>query len=157
MTLIIILTVIGIVAILLELVVPGGVLGVIGGIALVVACVKTFTAFGATAGIIFSFAVLIVTIVAFVLWMKYFHKLPLARNLILHDAVGGEDGHGDKSVGADQDMIGKRGVTETDLVPSGRARIDGVRHDVMAQSGSIEKGTEIEVISLNPIPVVRAV
>lgn len=156
MTTIAILTVIGIVAILLELVVPGGVLGVLGAIALVIACVKTFTAFGATAGLVFTIGVLIVTFISFALWMKYFHKLPFAKNLILNDTVGGEDGSGDISVAVDPAMIGKRGVTETDLLPSGRARIDGVRHDVMAESGAIEKGTEVEVVALNPIPVVRA-
>jgi len=157
MTLIAILTIIGIVAILLELVVPGGVLGVLGGIALLVACLKTFTLYGATAGMIFSVILLIVTFAAFALWMKYFHKLPFAKNLILNDAVGGTDGSGEKSVHADQALIGKRGTTETDLQPSGRARIDGIRHDVMAESGAIEKGTEVEVVTLNPIPVVRAV
>lgn len=157
MTLIAILTIIGIVAILLELVVPGGVLGVMGGIALVIACVKTFALFGATAGLIFSVILLIVTFVVFALWMKYFHKLPFAKNLILNDAVGGVDGSGEKSLLTDPSMIGKRGITETDLQPSGRARIDGVRHDVMAESGAIAKGSEIEVIALNPFPVVRVV
>ena len=106
---------------------------------------------------IFTICVLILTVVAFSLWMKYFHKLPLAKEFILDDAVGGTDGSGDKSVDSHTELIGRRGVTETDLQPSGRARIDGERHDVVAQTGSIEKGTEIEVVSLNPIPVVRKV
>ena len=157
MTVIIVLTIVGIVAILLELLLPGGVLGVLGGIALVVASVQVFSDYGATAGTIFSFSAAVVTLVAFLLWMKYFHKLPFGKSFILHDAVGGEDGSGDKSVGTDPALVGKRGITVTDLQPSGRARIDGERHDVVAESGAIDKDTEIEVIALNPIPVVRAV
>jgi membrane-bound serine protease (ClpP class) len=157
MTVIIVLSIIGIVAILLELLLPGGILGVLGAVALIVAASQVFADYGATAGMIFSFSAFTITVVAFLLWMKYFHLIPFAKSFILHEAVGGEDGSGDKSVGTDPALVGKRGVTVTDLQPSGRARIDGERHDVVAESGAIDKGTEIEVVAINPIPVVRVV
>ena len=157
MTVIVVLTIVGIVAILLELLLPGGVLGVLGVVALIVASIQVFNDYGATAGLLFTFSAFAVTLVAFLLWMKYFDKLPFGKSFILHEAVGGEDGSGDKSVGTDPAIVGKRGITVTDLQPSGRARIDGERHDVVAESGAIDKDTEIEVIAINPIPVVRAV
>ena len=157
MTVIIVLTIVGIVAILLELLLPGGILGVLGALSLIAASVMVFSDYGSTAGLVFSFSAAAVTAVAFLFWMKYFHKLPFARSFILHDAVGGEDGSGDKSVGTDPALVGKRGVTVTDLQPSGRARIDGERHDVVAESGAIDKDTEVEVVAVNPIPVVRAI
>ena len=157
MTVIVVLTIVGIVAILLELLLLGVVLGVLGVVALIVASIQVFNDYGATPGLLFTFSAFAVTLVAFLLWMKYFDKLPFGKSFILHEAVGGEDGSGDKSVGTDPAIVGKRGITVTDLQPSGRARIDGERHDVVAESGAIDKDTEIEVIAINPIPVVRAV
>ncbi len=157
MTIILVLSVIGIVAILLELVLPGGILGILGGMALIAAAIKVFVGYGATAGAIYTVGSVAIIVVVFLLWMKYFDRLPFAKNLILRDAVSGEDGTGQKSVGTDPNLLGKRGITLTDLLPSGRARIEGQRHDVVAESGAIDKDTEIEVVALNPIPVVRSV
>ena len=50
MTLILILCVVGILAVLAELVLPGGILGVVGALCLVGAVIATYLAYGATAG-----------------------------------------------------------------------------------------------------------
>ena len=44
-------------------------------------------------------------------------------------------------------MVGARGIALTDLRPSGVARIDNHRIDVVTEGGFIEEGKTIEVIA----------
>ncbi|MDF2376625.1 MAG: NfeD family protein [Verrucomicrobiales bacterium] len=140
MTLIITLVVIGLIAILAELVLPGGLLGVVGALCLLGAVITTFVEYGATAGVIGLFLLIALGIATIGWWMKYFHKLPGTKQLILHN----ESGKADRAA---EELVGQPGVALTDLVPSGHARIDGRKYDVIAESGSVRKDAEIVVIA----------
>jgi len=142
MTLIFILCLVGIIAIIAELVLPGGILGVVGIICLLVAVGMIFSQYGPTAGMISSFALLIIGIVATSLWMKYFHRLPVTRKFVLNEQVG-RDG----DLVHLQGFVGKTGTTVTEISPSGHAIIDGERIDVMTEAGSIPKDVAVEVIA----------
>lgn len=150
MTLIIILVVVGFLAILAELVLPGGLLGAVGALCLIAAVITTFVEYGATAGVIGLIFLFILAVATLGWWMKYFHKLPGTKQLILHDEVGNEKD-------LEKELVGLSGVTATDLVPSGHAKIDGKKYDVIAEAGSIPKETEIVVVaSRGPSLIVRA-
>ncbi|MDF1658936.1 MAG: NfeD family protein, partial [Verrucomicrobiales bacterium] len=83
-------------------------------------------------------------------WMKYFHKLPGTKQLILHDEAG-------KDESGRKELVGLEGITLTDLVPSGHARIDGEKYDVIAEAGSIKKDSQIRVMAMRgPSLIVRA-
>jgi membrane-bound serine protease (ClpP class) len=45
-------------------------------------------------------------------------------------------------------MIGKRGIAETSLRPSGKVSIEGEFYDAYSRGEYIEKGTQIEVIEM---------
>jgi membrane-bound serine protease (ClpP class) len=153
MTLIILLSIIGIAAILAELVLPGGILGVIGIGLLVATVVVTFAKFGATAGIIASILLLVFCFVVLGWWMKYFHRLPLTRKLILQN----ESGEKTEKKEERDSFVGRTGTTLTDLMPSGRAKIDGKKIDVIAEAGSIKADTEISVVAVKgPSVIVRS-
>ena len=47
------------------------------------------------------------------------------------------------------DLIGSRGMTSTQLTPSGKARVDGHLLDVIADCEVIERGTEIEIVEVH--------
>jgi membrane-bound ClpP family serine protease len=47
----------------------------------------------------------------------------------------------------ENNLVGKRGVATTVLMPGGKADIEGQSWSVCSESGAIEKGTAIEVIS----------
>ena len=75
-------------------------------------------------------------------WMKFFHRLPFTKNLVLNAEVGD-----DEELQARQDaIIGKTGEALTDIRPSGKARIEGEKLDVMTETGVIEKGESIIVV-----------
>ena len=46
------------------------------------------------------------------------------------------------------DLVGSRGMTSTQLTPSGKARVEGHLLDVIADCELIERGTEIEIVEV---------
>ncbi len=141
MTTIIILCAIGILAILAELVLPGGILGVVGAVCLIVAVGLIFTSYGSTAGLISLVVLLILGIVTLNFWMKFFHRLPLTKDLLLKGHVGTGDDREER-----RELAGRNGVALTDLMPSGHASIDGEKYDVVTEGGSIRKDTPVQVV-----------
>jgi membrane-bound ClpP family serine protease len=141
MTTILLLSVIGILAVIAELVLPGGILGVIGAICLLGAVVATFVSYGATAGTMALAAVVALGLLTLRIWMRYFHRLPFTKQLVLNETVGV-----DEQVPARASLVGRTGISLTELMPSGRAEIDGEKFDVMAEGPAIRRGATIIVV-----------
>ncbi len=155
MTTIILLAVFGIVAILLEFVLPGGILGLAGAGCMVAAVGLTFAHYGALAGGIALVAILIFFGVALSIWMSQFHRLPITKLMVLKSKVGGDQGNGGSITAADGgSLVGQTGTTLTDLLPSGKATIGGAKYDVVSETGPIEKGTEVRVESVSTFRIV---
>ncbi|MEM9283310.1 MAG: NfeD family protein [Verrucomicrobiota bacterium] len=153
MTTILSLSVIGILAILAELVLPGAILGIVGALCLIAAAIMTFVEYGMGAGVAAVGILVVFGFATLSWWMKFFHRLPLTKQLILEDAAGN-----DAELEARQDLVGETGTTLTDLTPSGHARIGERKLDVMTETGSIEKGSEVEVTATRgPTIVVRKI
>ena len=151
MVTIIVLSIVGILAVIAELVLPGGILGIIGMLCLLGAVGMTFAEFGMTAGTIAVAALFAFGLATLNIWMKYFHKLPLTRSLILNDETGR-----DKKRDSLQNMMGQIGTTVTDITPSGHAIIDGKKIDVMTEGPSIPKGSQVEITATRgPSIIVR--
>lgn len=141
MTTILFLSVIGIVAVIAELVLPGGILGVIGAICLLGAVVATFITHGATAGTIALAAVVAIGLLSLRIWMRFFHRLPFTKQLVLNETVGV-----DEQVSMRASLVGRTGISLTELMPSGRADIGGEKLDVMAEGAAIRRGATIVVV-----------
>lgn len=141
MSVIIILAVIGILCILAELVLPGGIIGIGGVICLLASVVMTFVNYGFKAG---AFAFIAFVILGFVMlwfWMKHFQKLPGTKQLVLDKALN--DRSEDKRLAA---LIGKEGIALTKIAPSGHVEVGDEKLDVMSESGIIEKGASVKII-----------
>jgi membrane-bound serine protease (ClpP class) len=153
MTLILILSVVGIAAVLAELVLPGGILGVIGALCLVGAVIATYAAYGATAGTIALAILVVVGLIVLYLWMRLFHRLPFMKQLILNDAVGIDAGMQEK-----QGMTGRIGTVLTDLMPSGRGEFDGEKIDIVTEGPAIRRGARVEIVETRgPSIIVREI
>lgn len=153
MTLILILCVVGIIAVLAELVLPGGILGVVGALCLAGAVIATFVTHGATAGTIALGILVVLGMAVLSLWMRLFHRLPFTRQLVLNESVGV-----DLALQERQGMTGRNGIALTDLMPSGRGEFDGERIDILAEGPSIKRGARVEIVATRgPSIIVREI
>ncbi|MCC3356673.1 NfeD family protein [Bacillus sp. REN16] len=139
----IILFVVGIVFVLLEFVLPGGIIGLIG----LGAILTSFFLAGSSMMVIgISLLVaLVATIVVSIILVKVFGKrLHAFKKIILFDSTNTESGY--VSNKNRKDLIGKQGIALTTLRPSGTVIINDERIDVVTQGNYIEKNTKVEVI-----------
>ena len=74
MVTIIVLSIVGILAVIAELVLPGGILGIIGMLCLLGAVGMTFAEFGMTAGTIAVAVLFVFGLATLNIWMKYFKR-----------------------------------------------------------------------------------
>jgi len=148
-TLILTLILIGTAALLLELFIPGGIVGSLGALCLLGAIVATFNAYGFNAGILTTLAILVLACVALYFWMKYFEKLPGMKRFILTQTAARPQATERITL-----LLNQKGVTLTDLGPSGKALIDGNKFDVIAESGFIDQATAITVVEANGSKIV---
>jgi membrane-bound ClpP family serine protease len=129
MTLIVILFVAGVLLIAAEVILPGGIIGLAGGGALVGGIVVAYGEYGAS-GAFIAAAVAVVLVVA-----------ALIVELFLRDSI---DSSSSYSKG-DDSMIGSEGETITPLGPTGFVRIDGRKLEAASRSGFIDKHERIKV------------
>ena len=138
------LIVIGLVLIGAEIFLPGGILGMLGGLALTGAIVSGFFAFGLQGGFLSMVAILVFGAVVIIIWMRIFPNTPLGKRFTLS-----QNGHDIKIKDQSHDLLGKHGHALCDLRPSGVAMIDGKRIDVIADGSFIAEGFGISVIEVS--------
>ncbi|MFS0780864.1 nodulation protein NfeD [Bacillus sp. 1P06AnD] len=138
-----VLFVIGIALILLELIIPGGVVGTLGFAAIVGSLFiagesNTHMAISILIALVVSLAVSILMVKVFGKQMKFF------RRMILTDSTNSESGY--VSNINRLDLIGRTGVAVTPLRPSGIAFIDEERIDVVTEGSFIPTGSEVKIV-----------
>lgn len=136
---------VGIVLILLELVLPGGIVGILG----LAAVLASFFLSGENfvhIGISLLIAVSI-SILACVVMIKVFDKnMKFFKRLILKDSTSTEEGY--VSNKNRTELIGVKGYTLTDLRPSGTVIVGDERIDVVSEGGYIRKDTPVKFIKV---------
>lgn len=144
MTSIVLLFVVGLLLLGFEVVVPGGILGAIGGLAMLGGCVIAFGELGLTGG---GLAVLTAVLLVGLLLYVEFRILPktaMGRRLFLKSKVSGTavTARGD-------DLDGKSGEAVTDLAPTGYVKIEGNRHEAFSRSGFLDAGAKVKVVGMD--------
>ena len=146
MTLIILLFTIGLILLAAEVLVPGGILGIAGGVVLFAGCVVSFVQLGSTGGLIAVCAALIAAALVFFVQFKILPKTRIGKRFFLSREISGSSA----ALGNDaRDLIGKTALSTTVLSPSGYVTIDGKRYEAVSQSGQIVPGTELIVSDTN--------
>ena len=129
----------------LELLLPGGILGVLAAICLLIATWVGFESYGFFGGIIVFFGTLIALAVLSFIEFKLMLKTSYGKRFFLNTSI---DGRSNK-VQADDSIIGKKGTALTRLNPSGKVLIDGKNYEAHSQDGFIENGHEVAVVALD--------
>lgn len=147
MELVITLLVAGFILLVLETVLPGIVAGVAGVLLVLAANAVAYLDVGVKAGnwtLALSSVLLVAITVAYV---KFLPHSPFARLFVSNRVIA-------EPPSTSAGLIGRSGVAETVLRPSGVALIDGRRVDVRSEGPLIEKGAAIRVISADGMSVV---
>lgn len=136
-----------------EIFVPGGVLGTFGGIALLAAVVTGFAAFPGY-GTAIAVAIIFLIGIAIALWIRLFPKSRIGRRMTVSTDESTYKGTQDGL----PELVGKTGEATSSLRPSGFARIDGRRVDVVTEGGMIAQGETVRVVKVesNRVIVARA-
>jgi membrane-bound serine protease (ClpP class) len=143
---ILLLFVLGVLLICIEVFVPGMILGIAGSICLIIAVILSYKFYGLTMGHISLTVVVVVGIFIAAWWAS---RKKIVTSLDLSDS---------KTADSLENLHGKTGTSVTPLRPAGTVAIEGIRIDVVAESGLIEEGASIKVVRVegNTVFVRRA-
>lgn len=146
MTGIILLFAIGLVLLFFEVFVPGGVLGVLGGLFMLAGCGVAFADYGTGGGSIAT--VLAVALIGFTLYFELFllPKTALGRKLFLDQAISAQS---QPPPARAEEILGRDGETLTTLAPSGYVLVAGKKYEAASQSGLLPRGTAVKVTGLD--------
>ncbi|MDN4525440.1 nodulation protein NfeD [Fictibacillus sp. NE201] len=138
------LFVLGLVFLFLEIFVPGGIIGLLGVIAVIAGLVM---AAGSVTTVAISIGIaVVVTVIGSFIFLKYFGYRGPLRKLILFDSTSTEKGY----VSNDQraDLTGRIAESITPLRPSGTAELDGEYLDVVTEGSFIQKGKKLKIVKV---------
>lgn len=146
-----ILFALGVGLILLELFLPGGIIGVIG----LLAVISSF--FMASNNVVYMAISLLIaltaSIVLSILMIRvYEKKMNFFKRIILTDSTSTEKGY--VSNKNRLELIGVEGVTLTPLRPSGTIAVEDERIDVVSEGGFVPKGRKVRIIKTEGAKIV---
>ncbi len=143
MNLIILLFLVGLILLFFEVFVPGGVLGVLGGLFMFAGCGAAFIEFGAGGAAIA--AAVAFALIGLTLYVELFllPKTTLGRKLFLEHSIGSQS---QPPPARSEDVLGRVGETLTTLAPSGYVLIEGKKYEAASRSGLLPRGTPVRVV-----------
>lgn len=147
----ILLLVLGVLLLLLELIVPGGIVGIMGFAAIIVSLLSSGTDTMHMAYAILT--ALIVAVLGMVIMMKFFgKKLNVFNKMVLNDSTDTEKGY--VSNKNRTDLLGQEAITTTPLRPSGTAMLGDERIDVVTEGGYIDAHKKVTIIKVEGVRIV---
>ncbi|MFN3152710.1 NfeD family protein [Bremerella sp.] len=155
-TIALILLLSGLALIVLELFIPsGGVLGFIAAVLLVSAVVYAYWKCDIAVGTAFLAAAVITVPVMIGIAIRIWPHTPMGRMILLDSAT--EEYVDSHASSGHTELVGRRGIARSNLLPSGVAEIDGNRWDVIIVGPAADRGDLIEVVEVegNRILVAR--
>lgn len=135
----------GLALVIAEFFVPGGIVGILGGVLIVLSLLLA----GANMSqmILSIFIAFVVAIIGMVILMKFFGKrLHVFNKLVLKDATTTEEGY--VSNINRTDLLGKVGKTITPLRPAGTMQLGSERIDVVSEGSYVDAGEHVEIIKV---------
>ncbi len=147
----IILLIMGIILIILEFFVAGGILGLLGVGAIIGALFLAGYDIGhMSLSISIAF---IVAIIAFVILFKWVGtERGIFKKIILRDRTTSDLGY--VSIAERPELVGKEGLTATPLRPAGTAVFNEERIDVVSEGGFVEKDKHVMIVQVEGMRVV---
>lgn len=135
----------GILLVFAEFFVPGGICGVIGGMAIVVSCLLACYAYPdySLFIVIGQFLGVLIGVIA---GFKYLPRTRLGKTIILETSQQPEDGY--VAASGNEALVGREAETFTPMRPAGTILVDGKKYDAVAAGTHIEKGVRVRIIEV---------
>ncbi len=146
MTTVLILFIAGVVLVAAEVLVPGAVLGVLGGVCLVGGVVAAFLQLGTVGGVVATLGALAIMAVTLYLEFVLLPKTRLARTFSMTETVSGQS---QPKVAEREAVLGREAVAVTLLAPSGYVELAGRRYEAFCQSGQVAVGARLRVVEVD--------
>lgn len=146
MNTIILLFLLGIVLLAGEVFVPGAVLGIMGGLAMLGGCIVAFTVYGATGGTLATVIALAILGLALYVELVLLPKTRIGKKMLVESTVAGTS---QPPLAAADTVMGKEAIALTPLAPSGYVEIAGRRYEAFSRSGQVGKGETLRVVALD--------
>ena len=145
MSLVFLLFGVGVALLAAEVIVPGAILGIVGGIFMLVGVIVAFSRFGFDGGALATGAALVLAGATLYLEFVLLPKSRLAKTFSMTATVAGKS----QPAIANRDVIGKHAIAVTPLNPSGVVELDGRRYEAFARSGHVAAGGQLEIVGLD--------
>jgi membrane-bound serine protease (ClpP class) len=147
-TTLIVLVLFGLLLIMLEAFVPGGILGTFGVISILSAVAVTLFSdevdWTSSTRTTVSLGIIVASATAIAIWLRFFAVKLFHRAFTLKTTIATPPSPGNPNIGV-------QGVATTDLRPLGKVALDnGTRHEVRLLNGHAPIGTRIQVITTEP-------
>lgn len=147
MILIIALVILGAALLFLEVLLPGMIAGIVGFICLVAAAVLGYRDFGFRTGNLIIVLEVLGGMLGVWCWLRFFPESRIARRFISNRTVG--------ELGVEKpSLLNATGLTLTRCRPSGVAKINGERVDVVTEGGIIERRAAVKVVAVEGARIV---
>ncbi|MBT4758083.1 MAG: hypothetical protein HOO08_06785 [Opitutae bacterium] len=136
-------TVAALILVFFEVLLPGGVLGVLSALCLLVASWMGYDTYGIMAACTVFFGTILLMIVLVFVEFKLLGKTSFGQKFFLKSSI---EGHTRAAV-AEDSVIGREGTTLTRLNPSGKIAVEGKSYEAYSRDGYIERDQAIAVVA----------
>lgn len=153
MNAIIILFLVGAILLAAEVFLPGGIAGIMGGVALLIGSALAFRAFGFAGGLGAVLSAIAMVGLMLYLELVVMPKTALGKAMVVQSTV---DATSQPPPAKLEQVIDKPAEALTTLAPSGYVLIEGQRYEAFSQSGLITKGTTLRVVGVDNFRVIVA-
>ncbi len=146
MTTILLLFGAGLILLALEVVVPGAILGIIGGIFMLIGVITAFSQYGFSGGTWAALAAIVIVGVALYLEFVLLPRSRLAKKFTMDTTVAGTS---QPPIADRAAVIGGQAVAVTALAPSGYVEFAGRRYEAYCRSGLVNAGERLDIVDLD--------
>jgi membrane-bound serine protease (ClpP class) len=151
MTAVLLLFIAGVLLVAIEVVVPGAVMGVCGGLCLLAGAVTAFVQLGPVGGTIATGVAILIIALTLYLEFVLLPKTALAKKFSMTETVAGRS---QPEVADRAAVLGREAVAVTMLAPSGYVELEGRRYEAFCRSGQAAIGARLRVVDLDTFRLV---
>lgn len=146
MNVILLLFLLGLLFMFIEVITPGAVFGILGGLTMVAGIVVAAFTYGTQGGLIAGLVGLLALCAMLFAEIVWLPKTRLAQKFAVRSTSGSTIDQLHVDAGA---VVGKAAEAVTTLAPSGYVTVDGRRYEAFCADGHVARGTQLRVTGLD--------